>query len=280
MPKPPPPVVPEALEEQRGEAFSSLVSIMRTLLSPEGCPWDREQTFESLRKFVLEEACEVIDAIDQNDRESLREELGDLLLQVVFQAELARIEGRFGPDDVIKAICDKLVRRHPHVYADASSENPEEVLRSWERIKATEKHKKTLLEGVPKSLPALVRAQRVGDKVHRVGFDWPNVQGSRDKVTEELAELDHAIATKDQKAIEEEMGDVLFALVNLSRHLHLDAEACLRATCNKFIRRFTHVEEQVLNHHGGFADVANGRLEPTLETLDRYWNEAKSFEKA
>jgi len=250
---------------------------MRRLLAPDGCPWDREQTFESLRKFVLEEACEVIDAIDTGDRSAIREELGDLLLQVVFQAELARRENAFAIDDVIAAIVDKLVHRHPHVFGNASAENAEEVLRNWEKIKAKEKGTRGVLAGVARSLPALTRAQRVGEKVHRVGFDWPDARGSRAKVAEELRELDDAIARGESDAVEEELGDVLFALVNLARHVNVDAEGALRRCVDKFSRRFEHVERCVQSEHGGWG--ASGDANLPLAILDQYWEQAKALEK-
>lgn len=256
---------------------------MQRLLAPDGCPWDRKQSFTTLRKYVLEEACEVIDAIDSGDRAELRSELGDLMLQIVFQAELGRVEQAFGPDDVVAAICDKLVRRHPHVFGDVSVEDADEVLRNWEAIKAQEraesdKAEKGMLSGVPRSLPALVRAQRIGEKVSRVGFDWPNPEGSRAKVTEELGELDEAIAKGDADAIEAELGDVLFALVNLARHVHVDAEGALRRTIDKFSARFAHVEARVRDEHGGFPDKNQGGPLP-LEVLDGYWEQAKQSDK-
>src|SRR5262245_47247454 len=162
---------------------------MQRLLAPDGCPWDREQTPESLRRYVLEEACEVIDAIDQRDDELLEEELGDLLLQVVFLSELGRLRGAFGPDDVVRGICEKLVRRHPHVFGEAEVSNPQEVARQWEAIKATERATpRALLGAVPRSLPPLERAKRLSERVSRVGFDWPDASGSRAKVQEELGE--------------------------------------------------------------------------------------------
>jgi MazG family protein len=266
-----------ALEAQDGSTLTRLVQVMQRLLAPDGCPWDREQSFETLRKYALEEACEVIDAIDSGDRTAIREELGDLLLQVVFQAELGRREGAFAIDDVVSGIVEKLVHRHPHVFGDMDAKDADEVLRNWEKIKAKEKGERGLLGGVPRSLPALTRAQRVGEKVERVGFDWPDARGSRAKVTEELAELDHAIATGDAQAIEDEMGDVLFALVNLSRHVKVDAEGALRRTIDKFTRRFSHVEGRVKDVHGGWG--AHGEKNLPLETLDTYWEEAKTHEK-
>ncbi len=267
------------LAAQDGRTFVRLVELMQRLLADDGCPWDREQTLESLRKYTLEEACEVIDAIDSGDRRELRAELGDLALQIVFQAELARREGAFGPDDVVKAICDKLVRRHPHVFGDEHVSGSTEVLANWERIKAAEKkdgddRPRGVLSGVPRSLPALTRAQRIGEKVSRVGFDWPDARGSREKVREELGELDEAIASGDAAQIEAEMGDVLFALVNLSRHLGVDAEGALRGTIGKFTKRFDHVEARVVEAHGGWpASSKDEKL--TLEELDGYWEEAK-----
>ncbi|MFO0617712.1 MAG: nucleoside triphosphate pyrophosphohydrolase [Polyangiaceae bacterium] len=271
------PVVPGPVAEQDGKTFPRLVELMQKLLAPDGCPWDREQDFTTLRRYVLEEACEVIDAIDSGDRSELKKELGDLLLQVVFQAELARAEGAFGPDDVVQAITDKLVRRHPHVFAGAQVSGADEVLTNWERIKATEvKGVRGILAGVPKSLPALMRAQRIGEKVARVGFDWANAAGSRAKVAEEIGELDEAIASGDKAKIADELGDALFALVNLARHVGVDAESVLHATSNKFARRFEFVEARVMERHGGWP--ASSREEAIgLAELDGYWEEAKQL---
>ncbi|MGH7270719.1 MAG: nucleoside triphosphate pyrophosphohydrolase, partial [Polyangiaceae bacterium] len=275
------------LPQQDGATLTRLVALMRRLLDPGGCPWDREQSFQTLRKYVLEEACEVIDAIDSNDRGSLREELGDLLLQVVFQAELARREGSFAIDDVVEAIVNKLVSRHPHVFGSTSVSGAEDVLRNWEKLKVAEKDRSGtsggVLSGVPRSMPALTRAQRIGEKVSRVGFDWPDSRGSRAKVAEELGELDRAILAKEAGGIEEEFGDVLFAMVNLSRHLGVDAEGALRRASDKFTRRFGHVESRVREEHGGWGGVGStdtGEAQPgtgnlPLEVLDRYWEEAK-----
>jgi nucleoside triphosphate diphosphatase len=264
---------------QDGGTLTRLVALMRRLLAPGGCPWDREQSFDTLRKYVLEEACEVVDAIDSGDRASLREELGDLLLQVVFQAELGRREGSFAIDDVVAGIVDKLVNRHPHVFAPtqeaASAKTADEVLGNWEKIKAQEKGQRGILEGVPRSMSALTRAQRVGEKVARVGFDWENAHGSRTKVGEELGELDDAVAQGDKAGIEEEMGDVLFALVNLSRHLRIDADGALRRAVDKFATRFAHVETRVREEHGGWGLGSDHDEHLPLAILDRYWEEAK-----
>jgi MazG family protein len=271
VPSPPP------LSEQRGQTYPKLVELMQRLLAPDGCPWDREQTFESLRRYVLEEACEVIDAIDEGDSEHIKEELGDLALQVVFLGELARAKSEFGPDDVICGLIDKLVRRHPHVFGDHQVTGSDDVLRNWEQAKAQEKAERGVLDGVPRSLPALYRAQRISEKVSRVGFDWPNSQGSRDKVAEELHELDEAIASGDKARVESELGDVLFALVNLARHHGVDAELALRKTGDRFSARFSHVERRVKEEHGGWPRGVDGKPAKglPLEVLDRYWDEAK-----
>jgi MazG family protein len=271
---------PPPLADQHGAAYSELVALMRRLLAPDGCPWDREQDYRSLRRYVLEEACEVIDAIDSGNFEALKEELGDLALQVVFLGELARREGHFGPDDVILGIVEKLVRRHPHVFGDEKAADANEVLNNWELIKAAEKVGRGVLDGVPRALPALQRSERIGEKVSRVGFDWPDGRGSREKVSEELRELDEAIAGGDKRRVESELGDLLFALVNLARHQGVDPEAALRATSDRFARRFSHVETRVRERHGGWPRGEDGkpRAGIPLEVLDGYWNEAKREE--
>lgn len=257
--------------EQDGRSLTRLVEIMQRLLAPNGCPWDREQTLQSLRPYVIEEAHEVVDAIDGGSPSELREELGDLLLQVVFQAELARAKGWFGPDDVVQAICDKLVRRHPHVFGDVSVRDANEVLANWEVIKAEEKRGRGVLEGVPAALPALLRALRVGEKAARVGFDWPDPAGARAKLNEELDELDEALAQGDRGAAERELGDVLFALVSVARKADLDPEAALRGTLARFAQRVHRVETRV-------ASAGQTLAAQTPEQLDRLWNEAKADE--
>lgn len=268
---------PVPLSDQEGGSFASLVAIMRQLLGEGGCPWDREQDFRSLRRYVMEEACEVIDAIESGEPQALEEELGDLALQVAFLAELARKEGLFGPDDVMRGICAKLVRRHPHVFGDTQVVNSDDVVRNWEAIKATEKAERPLLGGVPRALPALERAQRISEKVAKVGFDWPDRRGSRLKITEETDELDQAVESGDVAHIEHELGDLLFAVVNFARHLGIDAEAALRHTADRFSRRFQHVEKRVKERHGGWPRGEDGKPGPGLglEELDEYWDEAK-----
>jgi len=270
------------LEQQSGQTFPKLVELMQRLLGPDGCPWDRDQTFQSLRRYVLEEACEVIDAIDSGEPKPLEEELGDLLLQVVFLSELGRASRDFGPDDVVRGICEKLVRRHPHVFGDATVADAAGVSRQWEAIKALEKPSpRDLLDQVPRSLPPLERARRLSDRVSRVGFDWPDATGSRAKVAEELGELDRAIESGDRAEIEAELGDLLFAVVNLARQHQLDAGAALQGTNARFSQRFAHVERRVRERHGDWPRDAAGK--PTtgigLEELDTYWDEAKASAK-
>jgi MazG family protein len=257
------------LSDQNGQSLSRLVEIMQRLLAPDGCPWDREQTLESLRPYVVEEAHEVVDAIDGGSPDELREELGDLLLQIVFQSELARARGWFGPDDVVAGICEKLVRRHPHVFGDQKVSGTAEVLANWEQIKAQEKAGRGVLDGVPKALPALLRASRVGEKAARVGFDWPDREGARAKLDEELAELDAAVRGTDKQRVEQELGDVLFALVSVARKLDVDPEAALRGTLDRFGQRVRWVEARVKE---GGQDLS--ALDAAA--LDALWEQAKA----
>ena len=262
------------LADQQGHTFPYLVRLMRRLLAPNGCPWDREQTELTLRRYVLEEACEVIDAIESGDPEALCDELGDLALQIVFLAELARKKGQFGPDDVVRAISSKLVRRHPHVFGDTQVNGSSDVVKNWDAIKRTEKGLRPLLDSVPRALPSLQRSQRLSEKAAKVGFDWPNADGSRAKIVEELTELDEAMKGSDRTRVEQEMGDVLFAMVNLARHLGVDADAALRGTCERFVKRFAHVEHRVVEKHGGWPSL-DGEHPLPLKELDEYWEKAK-----
>lgn len=254
------------------EALERLLSIMTRLRAPGGCPWDREQTLQTLRPYVLEETYEVLEAIEGGDPREHCEELGDLLLQIVFQAELRREEGAFAFADVADAISDKLVRRHPHVFGDAEVRDAEGVMRQWVALKREEKAArgggKSVLEGVPRDMPALARADRLTEKASRVGFDWPDAAGARAKVVEELAELDEAVAAGDARRVEEELGDLLFAVANLGRKLSVPPEEALRNAVGRFIERFRHVERR-LEERG----VPPG--ESTLEEMDGLWDEAK-----
>jgi len=229
-------------QSQRGERLPELVTIMRKLLAPDGCPWDREQTLESLRPYVIEEAHEVVDAIDRGNLGDLREELGDLLLQIVFQSELGG--PAFGIDDVIGAICEKLIRRHPHVFGDTKVKDVDEVREHWEALKAREKQDRGVLDGVPVAMPSLLRALRVGEKAAHLGLDWPDARGPREKLDEELAELDEAVGGGQRERIEAELGDVLFSLVSIARKHAIDPEAALRGTVERFSTRVRWIERE------------------------------------
>ncbi|HSC87530.1 MAG TPA: nucleoside triphosphate pyrophosphohydrolase, partial [Polyangiaceae bacterium] len=268
------------LQQQEGQSFPRLVAIMQRLLAEDGCPWDREQTIQTLRYYLQEETCEVIDAIDRGSFADLCEELGDLSLIVVFLSELARNQGYFGPDDVVREVITKLVRRHPHVFSDGDAATAADVERAWEAIKAEEKKRRPLLDNIPRSLPALDGARRVSERVATVGFDWDDHSGSRAKVAEELGELDEAAASGDAAAIEHELGDTLFALVNYARHLGVDPEVALRKTSARFRGRFEHVEREVKRVHG---DWPRRDGKPSrgigLAELDGYWADAKRIER-
>ena len=249
-------------------AFDELVQVMEKLRSLEGCPWDREQSHESLKPYIIEETYEVLDAIDRKDDRELQEELGDLLLQIVFHAQIAAEQNRFTMDDVAASIVEKLKRRHPHVFGDVEVEDSREVLRNWEEIKKQE-GKESVLEGVPDGLPALLKAQRLQEKVRRVGFDWKNIGGALAKVHEEIDELDRSVKQGDQAGTEDEFGDVLFSLVNVARFLEINAEESLRQTTRKVTRRFQYMEKRI-------AEKGERPIEEySLEELDALWEEAK-----
>jgi MazG family protein len=246
-----------------------LVEIMARLRSPGGCPWDREQTFDTIKPYLLEETYEVMDAIDGRDWEGLVEELGDLLLQSVFFAQMASEQGRFDIADSIQAINRKLVRRHPHVFADGDAKTPGDVKRRWDEIKAGEKPRPNgLLAGVSRSLPALVEAQQIASRAAGVGFDWENVEQVFDKMREELGELDAARRNGPRECIEDELGDLLFVLVNIARFLEVDPEQALRKTNAKFRRRFEHVES-------GLAAQGKTPRQATIGEMESLWQDAK-----
>jgi MazG family protein len=257
-----------------GEGFARLVSIMARLRAPDGCPWDREQNFDTIKPYLLEETYEVMDAIDARDFENLEDELGDLLLQAVFFAQMASEEGRFDISASLEAINSKLVRRHPHVFAEGDAKTSDDVKRRWDEIKAEEREAKAkprlkgLLAGVPRSLPALVEAQRIAGKAAGAGFDWANIDQVFDKLREELTELDEARAHAKPEEIEDELGDLLFVVVNIARFLKVDPEQALRKTNAKFRRRFAHVE-------AGVESSGKTLPEAGIEEMERLWQEAK-----
>ncbi len=255
------------------EAVEKLLAIMARLRGPDGCPWDREQTLKTLRPYLLEETYEVLEAIDGGDSREHCEELGDLLLQIAFQAQLAAEERRFDFADVAEAISSKLVSRHPHVFGDATVKDAKEVLRQWVALKKKEKEARgggqSVLEGVPREMPALARAQRLAEKASRIGFDWSEPAGARAKVDEELGELDRAVAAGNRAAVEDELGDVLFAVSNLARKLGIPPEEALRRAVGRFVARFRYVEDELARR-----GVRHG--EATLEEMDRLWEQAKA----
>lgn len=258
-------------------ALARLLGIVRRLRAPDGCPWDREQTEQSMAPHLLEEAFEAADAIRSGDAQASAEELGDVLMNVLMVSQIASEADRFGLEDVCEAIADKLVRRHPHVFGEEAEreglEQPDAVLANWERIKQTERdstvvdpERRSALAGVPAALPALLRAYRVGEKAARVGFDWPDVEGPRAKIDEELGELDAAASSGTTADVEHELGDVLFSVVNYSRHLGHNPEIALRATIDRFTARFQSVERQ----------LGDGLADASIETMEAAWQRAKA----
>jgi tetrapyrrole methylase family protein/MazG family protein len=255
--------------------MQDLIDIMAKLRGENGCPWDKAQTHESLKPYVLEEAYEVIDAIDRNNKEDFIEELGDLLLQIVFHCRLAQERGDFDMGDVIDGICEKMIRRHPHIFGDVKVENAGEVLKNWEDIKREEKDIKfqtESMESLPATLPALMLAFKVQEKAARVGFDWDDVKDAMEKVAEEMDELKEVYKGKNGDKIKEEMGDLLFAAVNVARFLEVNPELALRDATRKFIRRFNYVEQAA-------AKSDRNLQEMTLEEMDHLWEEGKKYEK-
>lgn len=251
------------------QAFQRLLTIMDELR--EQCPWDKKQTIETLRPLTIEELYELTDAIMNKDWKGIKEELGDMLLHIAFYARIGKEEGQFTMEEVLNGICDKLVYRHPHIYADVKVNNEEDVKKNWEQLKMRE-GKKSVLEGVPVSLSPLIKAARIQEKAAKIGFDWPDVAPVWNKVQEEIAELKEAVETKNQKDIEEEMGDVLFSLVNYARFINVDPDTALENTNRKFIRRFQFMEKVALERSLQMASM-------TLEEMDMLWNEAKLEEK-
>lgn len=252
--------------EDRTGSLKELLQIMDKLLSPEGCPWDREQTHASLVRYLIEESYEVIEAIEQQDMNRLQEELGDLLLQVVFHAALAEREGWFNFGDVARTVSRKMIDRHPHVFGSLQLESSEAVMENWEDFKKKE-GKKHLLEGIPAMLPALMRAEKMQEKAARVGFDWADVGGALEKFKEEADELAQA---QGEQEVREETGDLLFALVNIARFKGVEPEQALQATNDKFARRFRYIEEQLRLRQRDLKQAS-------LQEMDELWEEAKSL---
>ena len=258
-------------QKQAGKLLVELADVMDKLRSPEGCPWDREQDHVSLKPYLVEEAYEVLEAIELGDMHKLAEELGDLLLQIVFHAQVAKEQGHFDLAEPLRQIVAKLKRRHPHVFGDVQVNSRQQVMLNWEDIKAKEREGErsdSLLDGVPRNMPALMQAFKVQAKAAQVGFDWDDIEGAWAKVTEEKAELEGAIASGDNAKISEELGDLLFAIVNVARFLEVEPETALLSTVMKFRKRFAYIEKQ--------ARAADKELSSySLQELDRWWEEAK-----
>ncbi|HAM53098.1 MAG TPA: nucleoside triphosphate pyrophosphohydrolase [Nitrospiraceae bacterium] len=249
--------------------FEKLIEIMATLRGESGCPWDKEQTRESLKPFLVEETYEVLEAIDEGNPEKIKEELGDLLFQIIFHCQIAKERGEFDIHDVTEKIAQKMIGRHPHVFGNARYETSEEVLKQWEERKREEgKSRESILEGIPRELPSLLKAHRVQSRASRVGFDWNQVEDVLVKLEEELQEFRRALENKGQKEIEDELGDLFFVLVNISRFVGVNPEDALRKTISKFISRFRYIEMKA-------AESAKRLSEMTLEEMDALWDEAK-----
>jgi tetrapyrrole methylase family protein / MazG family protein len=256
------------------DKFQKLVDIMAKLRAEDGCAWDRVQTHESLKPYLIEEAYEVIEAIDEKDPAKLKEELGDLLIQVVFHAQVAKDAGKFDINDVIERICTKMISRHPHVFGDAKFDTPEAVVRQWhERKKEEGKLRDSALEGVPRELPGLLRAHRLQSRAAKVGFDWEKTEDIFDKLEEELNEFREAFGKKSVNDIEEELGDLFFVLVNISRSVGVNSEEALRKTISKFISRFRYIEARAAEEGRRLEDMS-------LEEMDSIWDEAKRGERS
>ncbi len=265
------------MNESPGALFERLLGIMRRLRSPDGCPWDREQSRSSLKTYLIEEAYEALEALDAGTPSAIEEELGDVLFQVVFHAQIASELGEFTMADVLTRLADKMIARHPHVFGSATATTSGEVLAQWEVLKAREAEAKgggrrSVLEGVPRTLPALLKAQRIQSKASRVHFDWPDATRAWEKVEEEMAETRDTLTAADEQHLREELGDLLFSLVNVARLAGIDAEDALQAANDKFRRRFTEMEADVIARGGSVGDASP-------EELDRLWEAAKLRER-
>ncbi len=255
------------------EKLADLIELIRKLRAPDGCPWDRQQKKEDIGKYILEEAYEVIDALGSPDNRGLKEELGDLLFQILFLTEICAESGLFSLNDVMNGIYGKMIRRHPHVFGDIKVNSVQDVKNNWQKIKIEERtgkeNDKNIFASIPRSLPALKRAQKITSIASTYGFDWKNIPGVLEKLKEELQEFDTALKTKNNIAIEEELGDILFTMVNVSRFLHVDSETALSKTTEKFLRRFSRVIERL-------SSLGIPLEEATLEQMDELWVEEKS----
>lgn len=249
--------------------FNDIVELSKHLRSPEGCPWDREQSLDSVTPYIIEEAYEVVQAIELKDKDEIIEELGDLFFQVIFASQIASEDGEFDIEEVMDRLHNKLVRRHPHVFGDEKAKDAEEAIKTWHRQKLKEKSRKRRLLEIPRTMPSLLRAHRVGEKASQVGFDWESAQEVLPKVKEELNELEVEINNKNRDGIEKEFGDLVFSIVNLGRHLKLDSESTAHKAIDSFINRFSKVEDKAQEKGKELSGL-------TIEEMDELWEEVKS----
>ena len=253
-------------------SLSKLIKITDTLMGEDGCPWDKVQTRESLKPYLVEETYEVLDALDANDPEKIKDELGDLLYQILFHSKISSLKGEFNFRDVIDNLSEKMVRRHPHVFQEGELNTPDQVVKQWEEIKRNEKNQanqKSILDNIPKNLPSLLRAQKLQKKAAKEGFDWDQISDVFDKLDEEIAEFKEAVLKKKSADIQNEIGDIIFVITNIAKFYKIDAEEALRSTNNKFIKRFQYIEQKI---------EAKGKTlkDSPLEEMERYWQEAKN----
>ena len=253
-------------------SLSKLIKITDTLMGEDGCPWDKVQTRESLKPYLVEETYEVLDALDANDPEKIKDELGDLLYQILFHSKISSLKGEFNFRDVINNLSEKMVRRHPHVFKEGELNTPDQVVKQWEEIKRNEKNQanqKSILDNIPKNLPSLLRAQKLQKKAAKEGFDWDQISDVFDKLDEEIAEFKEAVLKKKSADIQNEIGDIIFVITNIAKYYKIDAEEALRSTNNKFIKRFQYIEQKI---------EAKGKTlkDSPLEEMERYWQEAKN----
>ena len=253
-------------------SLSKLIKITDTLMGEDGCPWDKVQTRESLKPYLVEETYEVLDALDANDPEKIKDELGDLLYQILFHSKISNLKGEFDFRDVIDNLSEKMVRRHPHVFKEGELNTPDQVVKQWEEIKRNEKNQanqKSILDNIPKNLPSLLRAQKLQKKAAKEGFDWDQISDVFDKLDEEIAEFKEAVLKKKSADIQSEIGDIIFVITNIAKFYKIDAEEALRSTNNKFIKRFQYIEQKI-------EEKGKTLKDSPLEEMERYWQEAKN----
>ena len=253
-------------------SLSKLIKITDTLMGEDGCPWDKVQTRESLKPYLVEETYEVLDALDANDPEKIKDELGDLLYQILFHSKISSLKGEFNFRDVINNLSEKMVRRHPHVFKEGELNTPDQVVKQWEEIKRNEKNQanqKSILDNIPKNLPSLLRAQKLQKKAAKEGFDWDQISDVFDKLDEEIAEFKEAVLKKKSADIQNEIGDIIFVITNIAKCYKIDAEEALRSTNNKFIKRFQYIEQKI-------EEKGKTLKDSPLEEMERYWQEAKN----